>query len=111
MLDWSDRIVKYGILAVGLMLLVGLFTRLACIGGAAFLLMVFLAMPPLPGIPEGPRSEGHYLYVNKNFIEMLALLVLASTPSGRWLGLDGFVQFLNPWRWRRRPIAGSMNGL
>ena len=46
--------------------------------------MFFLAMPPLPGWPESPRAEGHYLYINKNIIEMLALLVLATTASGRW---------------------------
>jgi uncharacterized membrane protein YphA (DoxX/SURF4 family) len=108
LLDWSDQIVKYGVLSVGLMLLLGLFTRLACLAGAGFLLMFFLAMPPLPGWPESPRSEGHYLYVNKNIIEMLALLVLATTPSGRWCGLDGLVQFFNPWRWRKPPGAGTM---
>jgi uncharacterized membrane protein YphA (DoxX/SURF4 family) len=110
LLDWSDQIVKYGVVGVGALLLVGLFTRLACVAGAGFLLMFFLAMPPLPGWPESPKAEGHYLYVNKNIIEMLALLVLATTYSGRWLGLDGFVQFLNPWRWRRRPIEGNMLG-
>ena len=91
------------------MLLLGLVTRLACVAGAAFLLMFFLAMPPLPGWPEGPRTEGHYLFINKNVIEMLALLVLATTRSGRWCGLDGLVQFLNPWRWRKAPEPVKMN--
>ena len=107
-LDWSDRIVKYGIAAVGLLLLLGLFTRSACVAGAGFLLMFYLAMPPLPGYPDGPRTEGHYLFINKNIIEMLALLVLATTYSGRWLGLDGMVQFLNPWRWRTPPTPVKM---
>jgi uncharacterized membrane protein YphA (DoxX/SURF4 family) len=101
MLEWSDFLVKYGILAVGLLLLVGLFTRTACVAGAGFLLLFFLAMPPLPGWPDSPRAEGHYLFINKNIIEMLALLVLATTPSGRWAGLDALVHFLNPFRWRR----------
>jgi uncharacterized membrane protein YphA (DoxX/SURF4 family) len=98
MLDWSDAVVKYGITTVGVLLLVGLFTRLSCLAGAAFLLMFFLAMPPIPGLPESPRAEGHYLYVNKNVIEMLALLALATTRSGRWLGLDALIHLLNPWR-------------
>jgi len=88
--------VKYGLVTVGLCLLAGVLTRLACVGGAAFLLMFFLAMPPLPGWPESPRAEGHYLFLNKNIIEMLALLALATTRSGRWAGLDGLLQFLNP---------------
>jgi hypothetical protein len=48
-------------------------------------------MPPLPGLPENPRAEGHYLFINKNTIEMLALLVLATTRSGSWLGLDALI--------------------
>ena len=36
-------------------------------------------------------AEGHYLYVNKNLIEMLACLALASTPNGLWLGLDALL--------------------
>jgi uncharacterized membrane protein YphA (DoxX/SURF4 family) len=103
MLDWSDAIVKYGTVAVGVCLLLGLFTRTACVIGATFLLLFFLAMPPLPGWPESPRAEGHYLYINKNIIEMLALLALAGTRSGRWVGLDGLVQFLNPAVWRPGP--------
>jgi len=95
-LDWADAIVQFGLIGVGVCLLAGLLTRSACVGGAMFLLMFFLAMPPLPGWPESPRAEGHYLYLNKNIIEMLALLALATTRSGRWAGLDGLLQFLNP---------------
>ena len=36
-------------------------------------------------------AEGHYCYVNKNLIEMLACLVLASTPNGLWIGLDALL--------------------
>jgi uncharacterized membrane protein YphA (DoxX/SURF4 family) len=97
-LEWSDHIVKYGLVLVGGLLLLGLLTRTACVAGALFLLMFFLAMPPLPGWPENPRAEGHYLFINKNIIEMFALLALATTRSGRWAGLDGLIQFLSPHR-------------
>jgi uncharacterized membrane protein YphA (DoxX/SURF4 family) len=79
-------------------LLLGLLTRPACLAGAGLLLLFYLAMPPLPGVPDPPRAEGHYLFINKNVIEMLALLVLATTRSGTWFGLDGLLQFLNPFR-------------
>jgi uncharacterized membrane protein YphA (DoxX/SURF4 family) len=95
-LVWTDRIVSYSLLFVGVGLLLGLFTRTACIGGAILLLMFYLAQPALPELPALPRSEGHYLYVNKNIIEMIALLALATTASGRWVGLDGLLRFLNP---------------
>jgi uncharacterized membrane protein YphA (DoxX/SURF4 family) len=100
-LDWIDFTTRWGLTVVGVLLLAGLCTRTACVGGAVFLLMFYLAMPPFPGLPENPKAEGHYLFINKNIIEMLALLALAGTRSGRWMGLDGLVQFLNPRRWNR----------
>lgn len=97
-----DYLVSYGTLIIGGCLLLGLFSRLACLSGAAFLLMLYLAMPPFPWLPDPPRPlEGHYLLVSKNLIEMIALLTLATTRSGCWAGLDGLLQFLNPWRKRR----------
>lgn len=87
-LDWSDFVVRWGLLIVGACLLLGLFTRTACIAGALFLVLFYLPMPPWPGLPDNPRTEGHYLFVNKNVIEMLALLMLATTRSGCWIGLD-----------------------
>jgi uncharacterized membrane protein YphA (DoxX/SURF4 family) len=96
-----DYLVTYGLIAIGICLLLGLFSRLACISGAIFLLLLYLAMPPFPWLPDPPRpTEGHYLFVSKNLMEMIALLALATTRSGRWAGLDGLLQFLNPWRWR-----------
>jgi uncharacterized membrane protein YphA (DoxX/SURF4 family) len=101
-LDVADASVKYGLIAIGACLILGLFTPLAALGGAAMLLMFYLAMPALPYLPESPKSEGHYLFVNKNIIEMIALLAIASLNTGRWAGLDGLLQFLNPFNWRRK---------
>src|SRR5262249_30524138 len=61
--------------------------------GALMILSFFLAAPPLPGVPEAFRVEG-YPYVNKNLVEALALLLLATTPVGRWVGLDGAIALL-----------------
>src|SRR5262249_40152291 len=70
----------------GALLLVGLFTRTGCVAGAAFLLTTYLIAPPWPWLPGAPQSGGDYLFVNKNVIEMLALLALATTPARRWSG-------------------------
>jgi len=91
LLDWGDFAVKWGLLVVGILLLVGLLTRTACVVGALYLLMFYLAMPALPGWPASPRAEGHYLFINKNIIEMLALFALATLRTGRWAGLDGIL--------------------
>ena len=97
-IDWIDWSTRWGLSIIGACLLLGLFSRLACLGGALFLLMIYLSMPPWPWLPPNPLAEGHYLFIDKNLIEMLALLCLATTRSGSWAGLDGLLQFLNPWR-------------
>lgn len=84
-LDWSTR---WFLLVVGVLLMVGLFTRFSCFAAAGFLLLTILTQPSLPWIPAPPTSEGNYLVVNKNVIEMFALLALMTTRSGRWFGLD-----------------------
>ena len=79
------------ITAIGAGLFTGTLTRLAALGGAAFLLLTYLAVPPFPWLPTPPLNEGNYVFINKNFVEMMALLVLAATPSGRWFGLDAVI--------------------
>jgi uncharacterized membrane protein YphA (DoxX/SURF4 family) len=96
-----DKIVAWGLVVVGGCLMLGFFTRTSAFAGAIFLFMLYAAMPPLPWVPEVTRTEGKYLFVNKNLIEMLALLVLATSRTGYWIGLDGLVSFLNPFRRRR----------
>lgn len=103
-LDWADLSVQFGLIVLGFCLLAGLFTRPASLLAALMLLMFYLAMPPLPWVPDNPRVEGHYLFVNKNLIEMLALLTLATVPSGRWLGLDALLWMAGQ---RRRPAPPS----
>jgi uncharacterized membrane protein YphA (DoxX/SURF4 family) len=96
--DWGNML---GLTAVGVCLMLGLFTRFAALGGISLLCLYYFCMPPWPGLPEGP-SEGHYLIVNKNWIEAVALLVIASSGAGRWAGLDAFISA----RCRRR-CAGA----
>ena len=77
----------WGLTILGVLLLIGLGTRFAAIGGAVMLTMFYLAMPPWPGVPEAPGPE-HSFIVNKNFIEVMALLAIAALPTGQWFGLD-----------------------
>jgi uncharacterized membrane protein YphA (DoxX/SURF4 family) len=88
---WIDLSTMYGLAILGLCLLFGLFSRTACVLSAGFLLMTYLCVPPWPWLPVAPNTEGYYAFVNKNVIEMLALLVLATTASGRWFGLDALI--------------------
>lgn len=98
--DLMDFAVTWGLTAIGLCMIVGLCNRLACLGGAAFLVSVLLSQPPWPTVyPPAPEVVGHALIVDRNFVEMMAMLVLACLPVGRWGGLDAFLH-----RWIGQPL-------
>ena len=71
---------------VGLLLILGLYTRLSSIGGIGLLLLYYLSHPAFPGLPQGP-TEGSYWLINKNLIEMIALFVLYHFPTSHIFGL------------------------
>jgi uncharacterized membrane protein YphA (DoxX/SURF4 family) len=77
----------YGLAIVGILLIAGLFTRLAALGGAGLLMMFYLAIPPWPGTPPEVGIEHNYI-VNKVLIEAIACLAFVFLPSGRWFGID-----------------------
>jgi uncharacterized membrane protein YphA (DoxX/SURF4 family) len=97
-LDWSTR---WFLLIGGGCLLAGMFTRLACLGGAAFLAIEILSNTPLPWLPTSPKAEGHYTFINKNVVEFFALMTLLTLPTGRWFGLDAILSCVWPFRSRR----------
>jgi uncharacterized membrane protein YphA (DoxX/SURF4 family) len=80
-----DKFLMYSLMAIGVCLMAGFLTRLAAFGGAFFLLSVVGTQPPwvMDALPAYEQA-----------IEMLALLVIATTASGRWLGLDYFLSKL-----------------
>jgi thiosulfate dehydrogenase [quinone] large subunit len=84
---WMDRGIKYGLLLVGLSLMLGLFTRLGCIGAMILLATFYLLAIPTHGSPQ-PGNEGTYLIVNKNLIEFAAVGVLAAFRTGKIAGID-----------------------
>jgi uncharacterized membrane protein YphA (DoxX/SURF4 family) len=90
-IDWVNGATTYGLIVMGFCLIAGLFTPLAALAGAVFLGQIYLSMPPWPGLPASPTAEGHYLIVNKNLIEMLALLALIFIPTGQWIGFDALI--------------------
>ena len=74
--------ITYVTLGVGVCLILGLFTRTALVVGAVFLMSVIATQPPgWPGVQP----------MYKEFVETIAMLALATTPVGRWGGLDFFI--------------------
>jgi thiosulfate dehydrogenase [quinone] large subunit len=78
----------WGLILIGFALMVGLLSRFASIAGIALILLYYLCNPPLVGLYYAIPSEGNYIIVNKNVIEMAALLVVFSLPTSQIIGLD-----------------------
>jgi len=91
LLDNANLITMYGLTIVGVLLMLGLFTRLAAAGGIGFILLFYLCNPPFIGYFYAIPTEGTYLIVNKNLVELCALVVILLTGSGRFAGLDGIL--------------------
>jgi thiosulfate dehydrogenase [quinone] large subunit len=81
-----DLAVAAALTAVGISLMLGLFTQVGCGGAFALLATFYLAAIPT-GAPDG-RAEGTYLLVNKNLIEACAVAVLFAFRTGAIAGLD-----------------------
>ncbi|MFV2068152.1 MAG: DoxX family protein [Pirellulales bacterium] len=81
-LAWLNVTITYVTLGVGVCLILGLFTRTALVVGVVFLMSVIATQPPgWPGVQP----------MYKEFVETIAMLALATTPVGRWGGLDFFI--------------------
>jgi thiosulfate dehydrogenase (quinone) large subunit len=90
----ADLITMWGLTLVGLFLILGLFTRLASLAGIGFILLFYLCNPPFVGYFYSIPTEGSYLVVNKNLVELSALVVILLTGSGRFAGLDRILHAL-----------------
>ena len=77
-----DGLLPYFDIAVGLCLLLGLFTPIAALAAGVFLFSVFLSQYPPT---TGPASSNYQL------IESMGCFVLAATGAGRFAGLDFFL--------------------
>ncbi|MBT4864133.1 MAG: DoxX family protein, partial [Planctomycetaceae bacterium] len=92
----KDQLTMWALLIIGVLLMTGLFSRLSAVAAAGLLMSFYLAMPPWPGFVEFQAAAGpeHSYIVNKNLIEIFALLAIAALPTGQWFGLDAIISRL-----------------
>ena len=83
-----DLLNIWGLILIGLALILGCFTQLASGFGVVLLCLYYLAHPPWIQTDYRIPLEGHYLLVNKNLVELLALAVFLLLPSGTLWGID-----------------------
>jgi thiosulfate dehydrogenase [quinone] large subunit len=86
-----DYLNQWGLLLIGLALLLGLLARPAAVAAALLLLLYYVAAPPFPGLEYSIPTEGSYLIVNKTLIELAAVLVIVAFPTSHQVGLDRLI--------------------
>lgn len=74
-----DFVNIWGQILIGLGLILGLFSTWAAWAGALLIFLYYVAIPPF---------VGGLTFIDKNLLELLALLVLAVFPSSRIIGID-----------------------
>ena len=102
--DWAQSIISdpalvtavdflnmWGLTAIGLGLICGCFSRWASIAGMVLLGIYYVVNPPFIGFQYSAPTEGSYLIINKNLIEMAALYILIVFPTSTIIGIDRLI--------------------
>lgn len=87
-----DTLNAWGLLLIGLALILGIFTRIASFSGIILLLLYYFSHPALLSVQYMFPSEGSYYIVNKNLIECAALWVLYAFPTSVFFGLRVYIR-------------------
>jgi len=103
-----DLLNVWGLVFIGLALLFGVFTRAAAILGITLLAFYYLATPPFIGMDFGVPVEGHYLIVNKNLIELVALIIFLVIPSSKIYGFDRLWKLIKAQKRKIEPMASKV---
>ncbi|MGW8314472.1 MAG: DoxX family protein [Bacteroidales bacterium] len=90
-LNVVDFLNVWGLVLIGAGLILGLFTRVATIAGIVLLAFYYLSHPSILGVTYAIPSEGNYLWINKNLIEILTLWVILLFPTWKNIGVDRFI--------------------
>ena len=86
--DWA---VMIGLVAIGLSLMLGVLSRVAALFGIALMAMFYGCQPPEPFAEAFSGADGRFFVIERNVLEALGLLLVASVPCWR-----GFVRTLLP---------------
>jgi uncharacterized membrane protein YphA (DoxX/SURF4 family) len=89
-----DLLNMWGLTLIGLALILGCLTRISCLFGIFLVALYYIANPPFIATGFGGPVEGHYLIVNKNLVEIIALALIALFSAGRYWALDTILSAL-----------------
>lgn len=98
-----------GLTLIGLCIMTGILTRYAAVCGIVLIGLYYIANPPLAATGVGYASEGHYLVVNKNLIEMIVLLIIAIVPISWYYGIGQLLPRLSLRSFKRPEVPKEVN--
>lgn len=86
----TDFLNEWGLVLIGLGLLLGILSRWASYAGMVMLIFYYLSHPPFPGLTYSMPAEGNYFIIDKVAIEFFTLGVLSLFPTEHIAGLARF---------------------
>lgn len=82
---------EWGLLLIGLGLITGCLCKLSSIGAVFLLATYYISHPSILGVTYMMPFEGTYMWIDKNLIELAAVLVLLAFPTSKCIGIDRFL--------------------
>ena len=79
----GDQAVMWGLVLIGVSLITGVLARLASVFGILLMAMFYAAQPPEPFASAMSGADGRFFIVERNVIEILALLAVVFVPAWR----------------------------
>lgn len=70
----------WGMILIGSGLFLGIFIRISAVSGVILLALYYFAYPPFGAAFHGLNLDGHFWIINRNLIEIFALLILYNFP-------------------------------
>jgi len=86
-----DQMNIWGLILIGLFLMLGLFSKQATIAAITLLSLYYLSHAPLFGLNYAMPTTGSFWIVDKSLIEIFALAVLLVFPTSKEIGLDRLI--------------------
>ncbi|MBP1663714.1 MAG: putative rane protein [Bacteroidetes bacterium] len=91
LMPFIDAVNIYGLILIGLFLILGLFEKLGYIGAIALLTLYYLSHPASLNATYLLPPEGSYLWINKNIVMLCSVFVLMAFPTAKRIGFDRII--------------------
>lgn len=79
-----DILNEWGLVLIGVALIVGILTRLASLSGIILLMLYYFAYPPFGEQSSAIALTGYYWIIDRNIIEALVLLLIYIFPTAEY---------------------------